>query len=1338
MAGHDQREIDAIFARGLRKGISVEPARSPLPGASLELLDAIQPSLTRPYSTAHLENILQLRQNRESSQTATDAIDSNFRHYATEQHSQVTLREPSIVQQHTAFVSNSNKPEDSHGEITSSKNYSNFGEHSRFLQAGDLGQLDDASLGAMLVQQLLYKDDHAIDCTTERSSSFTQEHMILESPESMSSFEGIQSLPKVTSTENNQLSDLHAAYPRLLRDSHQQMQQMHQCRAPIKTQNVAMIVHPACADKSAGAQNLSEPTRKAKPLTKAKIRTSQEQALQDEEDARAEREMQDMDREYHKQMETRRQNLAKIERDAEAKRSIASAADARRVFESKAAVNLGPNSKLGRNVAGSSALDPMICEENNDSGKKSKVEDTRSTRSLGRSVSQSAETALSLEVTRDTIMGKLSEHNELQSYNGNMTENRKTELSSLNCQSDAKQKLMLAAHLVRKQMAERERKQKEARLKLTAHPLRDCHVSSLVPSATQNISHDQGCSKSICVVEASGVAFDTNTAADILETPDAGGHPAEMPPLLAAEPGPAICSSAKTLLVQSPRAPSIVIDLSNPTVSESHERFMITENQTLERRIWDDESKLSPSMSTQSSSIVPESVIIIDAVTTSPNLPQSQRDINNINPQLLPYVAQTTLQKSLNPGQTSSKPESRNDFDEEDLFSEARLEILTRHNPVNRDGTFRDDEHTSDSINSPTILGKHDNDLSGSVHIEESNSLFGDSYSDTEIHGNVTERYQPQQPNEEIDIRKTVDQESKQVSKIVGQWVIVEADDNEDDANHASLEDSENLLKMQMQDIETKKRHTGTISSKNPIQQYAPNKRQKLETKARGLAGSRNEPDHRDNSKLIDLPNQSIAVEACISEKRRRTRMDTPERKVARQRAAIKHRQKKKEELQQASKRSHQSTPELMESIPKSLHAMPSGLGVHQARGKPQARGFAALNGAPATKSGKVPRQKASPGAEKIRDTSVRLSRKNMHLSYEERIDAIEYQLSAYDPRDIRDVEVLQKDQSDVEVLSIGQEGTTVAHAYESSSSSDEDEDEEQAQQRRILKHASSASAQENPCKPVAETPDSRRPTYARKGIGRKTTEPKASAIDDIHEDSSTKSESEGRGDITASDSEATEEDMLWQYFVTRKTRHSDDSDDLFLEEPCGTFLTKQEANKVANAELFGLHKHTPLQHSVTFSTDALGLLTCCYQTDSIDIELVVSRALHRKARLPKSATRIPKLVYGVYHRIIQRFHAPSVPDSYSYLHVGTFSLLDMANRAAGRAWLAHQLRELPDASYSREVEGPQLQSQMRQWLDELEDEGGFFRQHGMYTKRNHAMEVEVWVDEQEVQGPRN
>ncbi|MCJ1283808.1 hypothetical protein MMC26_003139 [Xylographa opegraphella] len=1303
MAAYNHQDIIAIFARGSRKRVCPEPVRQLPPGVSpLEILDAIQPSLTRSISTANLERILQLPQNRDSSQTVTDDFDSHLVLADNAKEPQVggKLPEASIGHQATAVVSIPNKPEGNDVESIPSNKHPNSAEPRLSLPPGDLSQLNDAFLSETLAQQMRCEGDIIVNDSTKGSTSFTQEYVMLDSPETVSNIEGSQTLPKLASTSRKDLCGIPTSNPKVIQNSSQHKEHLYQDRVLFKPPNSARIVFSTCADQPVGSQALSKFNGTLEASTKSSMRSSQEQVLRD-------------------QMELRRQNSTKMQRDARVERAIASAADAKRVIESRATADCGRRGEHGRNIASGSIPTQATCAEIGNSGGRSIVIDNVPEYPSNVSVSQPINAALLERTPQDESGGNPSHHNDLQIYNSKIAENNKTERSGLDRQNDAKRKLRIAAQQVRKQMAERERNRNSRRQKLTANPPNYCHVQSLGQDPSQNVSYGQECSKSIHAIELSEKDVEKNATTDVLEVPVTVGHRPYTSLHITAASASAIHSNTKTPNIRSHAESSSNIGSSNATVTKSKEQTKAIETQILER----DCKSQFPKHVNSGVLNETESALVPDYAAASSNQPQTQHINNNINSMLDSEAAEKNLGFLLNVELTTSQTEGKNGGNETDLISNPPPEIATGHKDIDVVASSRDGEYTVDSTTLPIIIGNHCNDHNGSEHRGDSNSIVRDSLSDTTIHGDVAEHRQLIQSNEVTDVGKTTGRESQQRCKIIGQWAIVEADNSKNDASQASMTDSENLLIERMRDLECKKLRTQNISSGNTIQQYASNKRQKLEIHALGSSGSKTGTVHRDNSKPMHQSIEQEAMEPCISNKGPRQK-------------------KMQDTVQQGQQRSNQSKSE-----PIALQSMSSRL--NKRKGKPQAHGFASLNGTPITKSRKIKGQGISSGAARSH-RSVPLSRRNMHLSDDARILAIKNHLSAYDAQKLRDIDVLEEDHSNVEVLSNGHVGPPLSHICESSSSSDEDEDEEQAKQRRLLKHSSSATTQKVPSNPVPKAPDSQRPTYARKGIGGKTILPQASANDDSKpEDTIPKAEPAAREVSTPSDSDTTKHEMLWHYTVTRTTRttrttrpSSDSDSDTALDEPLGTFLTRAEANKVATTRLQRLLASGFLETAITIATDASGLQTCHYLTPSTSTHIRVTRAVARKVRLPPSAARLPRLVYGVYHRVIQRFRTSTTPDTYTYLHLGTFSLLDLANRAAGRAWLAYQLRELAPTAYAQQVTAVELQNEMREALNRLEGEGVAFRRNARVWKGGGVAkveeEVEVWVDEREVWGPRN
>ena len=1369
MAAHNQEAVNVIFARYSINTAAVEPARQPPSSVPrVQILGMIQPSLTRLHSTTHLERLLRLQHNEQSSQTGSnahlvfdtehdkgrsfakemigadsaksidltmdDGIGSINTHPDTCLDHSTNLEQPlrrekrenllpgSYFDLHSsrtsqekfdvhgkASLSEPNKPEDKEAKSINSKDNLISIRDRPSPPTEDSGRLDDSSFGTTLAHQTTHRDNDAINHTAEASSFFSHEQKIWDSPKIMSPYEENQTLQGLKATMDNKSSCLNDEDHRGIWGSRKQKDQRYSFNTPSQTQDLAINVNTTRGDNSVVTDGQSKFTKLINASTKPKIWTPQEQVQQKEQDAKAEREMQDMDREYHKQTEIRRKTLAKMERNAELKRSIASAADARRVVERREAVECEINDDAKQRAGRHSAQLPTLCDEINDNGKKVKAKDTKPIHPAERSTSQSRNATPPRGVTCDAITETLP------------NQNRRFGEPYPSHQSNANQKILSATRQVCKSMDERERRRKASRLKVTATAQQNCLVPSPTSNISRRISSDEHCFNSISVTKTVQMTADTNTAKAILNT---AGKDSSIDDslLLTAASGSTISQALNTLPAQTPQESSLTIcDVSNATSIVSQESPMIMDIHLVQNETLDEENKLSTSMSTELLSTVRDIAPVIAVSPACPIPPQNRHDIHDTISSLSPDVLETALHKYVESGPTRNTFDNKSDLQVEDLVLRYST---TKHTKVGLETTPRVGEHTEISNTLPTVLEVHETGPAVDFDLEDSNSLFGDINTNNT---DISEGCRMHSPDEANASCRTAIQEAQQECTIIGQWAIVDPEDKKHDANQISIEESENLLKMQMLEMESKKSRTGIISAIHMKGQDAPNKRRKLDFSSLAPSKSQDDSVGEDISYVTD-------------ERRRANRRPTiSEQDEANRQSAVKYRQNKtRKNLRQRQQR----TPESIKSKPSSLLRPSSGSSKLAQKCQPQFRGFAALDGVsaknPEIRKGIL--QKPSSATEDFPPrVSRRLSKQNMHLSYEERIALVKAKLAKYSSQNISGMDVQNSDQHDIEVQPVDLEAFSNTYGNVSASSSDEDEDEEHAKQRQMQQHDRLDFTRGRPRKTVPETFASEKSVFTGKRIPRKTTEPQVYIPANTTEDEMADVGSEECPNITKSDGETANEDILWHYFVNCKMKRTDeDSEEDALEDPCGTFLTKEEANKVANTKLQSFIKDSSLGMSVGWTVDALGLQTCFYRDDSIDVELAVSRDLVRKAKLPKSAGRIPKVVYGVYHCVIQRFHGKRIPDKYTFIHVASCSVLDMANREAGKAWLAHELRELVDSSYMREVEGPDLQNKMRKRLDALEEEGGFFIQQGRHAKEDHEMEVEVWVDEKEVQGPRN
>lgn len=381
-----------------------------------------------------------------------------------------------------------------------------------------------------------------------------------------------------------------------------------------------------------------------------------------------------------------------------------------------------------------------------------------------------------------------------------------------------------------------------------------------------------------------------------------------------------------------------------------------------------------------------------------------------------------------------------------------------------------------------------------------------------------------------------------------------------------------------------------------------------------------------------------------------------------------------------------------------------------------------------------------TPERKEAKNRSSRECRQRKRERSAKRVTEIKRALAALNPQSVSEVRALNPSHLEGEMVFSDPDSIPLPDAHKSSSSSDEDENEEHAQQRRLLKqnqHVPTASIASDS---VQDALLNQCPTVVGERTARKTTKPLEKA-DDIDVDGRATSVCiKEDQDAMETDDEGTVENMVWDYLVDCRAVYTDGSGDDPMEVSYGPFFTRKEANMVASQHLlyFSRNKDPSIGHSGSWSTDSFGLQTWCYSDTTTNITIGVRREIGLKARLPRDAGRIPKKVFQVYERVITRYHSPNTKDQHRHRQLGIWSVLDAANRSAGQAWLGHELRELPDIPYTFIICKPQMESQMREELDTLEQENSFFRRKHTIDQGDHEMEVEVWVVEQEILGPRN
>ncbi|MCJ1246108.1 hypothetical protein MMC30_003313 [Trapelia coarctata] len=276
-------------------------------------------------------------------------------------------------------------------------------------------------------------------------------------------------------------------------------------------------------------------------------------------------------------------------------------------------------------------------------------------------------------------------------------------------------------------------------------------------------------------------------------------------------------------------------------------------------------------------------------------------------------------------------------------------------------------------------------------------------------------------------------------------------------------------------------------------------------------------------------------------------------------------------------------------------------------------------------------------------------------------------------------------------------------------------------------------------CEGVQAMLQNQRSTTGRKGVAQKTT----ASIDCMESDIVGREDPEFdelEEEDVESEIEGTEAEMLFHYFVTRTERRADEPDDVDREALYGPYHTLMEANTVASDVLLHFESADSFstEHSAGWSSDANGLKEWHFVSETTEVQVAVTREIKRKAKLRKGAGRIPPKVYEAYQRRVDRFGNTHSGNQFTHLHLGTFTLLDLANRHAARAWVAVEIGELPDTPYTREVARPSKEREIQHACDKLEETGGFFQKQLRVKRDGVEIEVDLWVEEREVLGPRN
>ena len=510
-----------------------------------------------------------------------------------------------------------------------------------------------------------------------------------------------------------------------------------------------------------------------------------------------------------------------------------------------------------------------------------------------------------------------------------------------------------------------------------------------------------------------------------------------------------------------------------------------------------------------------------------------------------------------------------------------------------------------------------------------------------------------------------------------------------------------------------------------------------------------------------------------ITERPKRKRMTTPERKAAKRASSLKHKKKKEAERLAAERSSGCTNPD---QIPVSCTKGKASEKQDTIQGSDQRLspiGFAALTGTSFGPNVNLTSHQKSRERYNAQRREMRRAEKEIRADnsakqaipgeareskYESRIQAIKAQLSAFPFRDSA---------QSVDLITDAGEGCHTGGANDAEEivfpdaiSISSDEDEEPTERRY-----QAPAAPQNPESLVSSGPPEPipglHPTVARKGLSKETLarmEAMKTHQNDIRAEGTPvgKSAAETKQEIEQNNEEGEQDDSEdsedegahHEYYVTRTELHH--SPTLNSPPPTafqyGPYLTMTEANATAARKLHRESQGTiritrPMKYGYT--EDAHGMQSHHIVTKTGKIETCVSRT-EKTTITPNhslSSTddfRLPPKIYLAFQKDARR-QAPDANDTHGMktddaqwpqILLGAFTTLARANRAAGQAWLELVTRGCGGGEYGAVMRGLK-ETELRgdlEWLEEYE----------VRFERWEDGKGWIWVEEGRVVGPRN
>ena len=309
----------------------------------------------------------------------------------------------------------------------------------------------------------------------------------------------------------------------------------------------------------------------------------------------------------------------------------------------------------------------------------------------------------------------------------------------------------------------------------------------------------------------------------------------------------------------------------------------------------------------------------------------------------------------------------------------------------------------------------------------------------------------------------------------------------------------------------------------------------------------------------------------------------------------------------------------------------------------------------------------------------------------------------------------------------------------ESSSSSDEDEDDDRTHE--VLPIVPDIDKDDSRTQVDLTVPTIGRPTVGGKGISEATlARMYADAQGREGLETELTSEDERMEDEAAEEDDDEQLEVLYKYHIKRREWRCDEDEAQARESDFGPFYDIEEANDIAcqkvrpnESEAAGLR---PGAYSIEVNQDECGMQSHFLKLTSGNFQTTVSRTIvppQKTNDVPLSAFRFPKTVWVVRETTSSANDVKSFSEKPQTGNSRVFSVLELANKAAGNRWLEESTRDLQCHGMDG-IKRAEMKMILRNELVAMTADGQLFSRHvvspGTWTS--------FWVEQLQMEGPRN